>query len=104
MRKMRELRPHMLAVEDDYCHTPPDGMRRDDAVWQNDQFCARMLSAIEAGLEKATVGTIVDNSALIPTIFTPEPRFSGCGSSAGMCAEVVEQHDAGARRGTIMGR
>jgi hypothetical protein len=59
------------------------GMRDDDdddeiqprLTRMDDAFCARMLAAIEAGLESAPIGVITTPGTQSPKYVPPEPRL-----------------------------
>lgn len=51
-------------------------------------FKRAMLAAIKSGEEKAFIGVIKDYRPLRATTFQPEPKSSGCSSSAAECAAI----------------
>lgn len=69
------------------CEDEPDDLM-DDAAFVDRKFCEAMHKAIRLGLERAPIGVVKDETPLIPKRIASPPLWSGCGSSAGMCADI----------------
>lgn len=71
--------------------------RSEDLVACNDAFIALMKEAMDKGLEtRRRFGVSTDDTPLLTSVrFRPEPLVSGCGSSAGFCAEFGEDNKLG---------
>lgn len=66
-----------------------------EAMQMNLDFAEAMLHARRNGLEQFTVGPVKDDSPLVPHHFAPALRFSGCTSSAALCADDMGMHQSG---------
>lgn len=67
-----------------------DDEQRDpeEAIRADQKFCEIMHAAIRRGLERAPIGIAKDDTPLVPRRIDSPPMWSGCGSSAGMCADL----------------
>lgn len=63
---------------------------RAEVVQMNLCFADAMLAARRNGLEKFTIGPIVDKSSLLATHYSPVMLRSGLSSSGNLCAEAGE--------------
>ena len=66
---------------------PGDGGRVFQAKLADAAFAAMMMAAIEKGKERVKPGTFIDDRPFTGVRLQPEPFYSCCGSSAGLCAE-----------------
>jgi hypothetical protein len=55
---------------------------------QDDAFCKALQAAIDTGSEHVKAGIFVDPRPLVGAFISPPQRFSGCSSSAALCAEL----------------
>jgi len=60
-----------MSDEEEIEHYAPSGIRHFD---MNEAFCARMLKAIEAGLENAPIGVVTTPGTQHPKRISAEPR------------------------------
>lgn len=64
------------------------------------KFCLAMIEARRAGLEKFSIGIVVDDTPFTPTHFEREPPRSIMSSTAALCVESADflgARGAGAR-------
>ena len=54
----------------------------------DDRFCEVMERAIRLGHERAPIGIVKNETPLVAKRIASPPMWSGCGSSAGMCADL----------------
>lgn len=57
-------------------------------------FQDAMKQAIYLGIEHVREGVFHDTTPFVGRMIHPEPLFSGCSSSAGLCADVGDEHAA----------
>lgn len=83
-----QARIERLALVKTKRFTPDDEPSEADAIRTDQKFCELMEKAIRLGLERAPIGIARDDTPLVPRRIDSPPIWSGCGSSAGMCADL----------------